>query len=62
MLIAVVAAGYLLVGSLIAWAVNASFDISGPKWIVLPAFVLLWPLSIVLPVIFVLFWTRNGIH
>jgi hypothetical protein len=65
---------YLALGSLIAYAMNASFDLGGPidpgagsspstpKWVILPAIALLWPLAIFIPIIAVMSWIRNGSH
>jgi hypothetical protein len=67
-------AGYLIVGVVIAAAMNAAFDLGGSadpaagaapalsKWIVLPGIVLLWPAALFLPLIFVLSWIKNGSH
>lgn len=56
-------AAYLVAGCVVAWAINAEFDIGGPidpaasgspsisKWVLLPLMALLWPIALLIPVL-----------
>ncbi len=54
--------GYLLIGAGLAWGLASSFDFPGPKWLVMPAVALFWPVAIFLPLVAIWSWIKNGSH
>lgn len=74
LIFAIISAGYLALGGLIAWGMNSAFDIGGPidpgagsspsmpKPLLLAAVVLFWPLAIFVPIIAVIGWVNSGSH
>ena len=66
--------GWLGIGALVAYAMNASFDLGGPvdpgasgsrflpKWLILCAIVLLWPFAPLLILYAFISWITDGSH